>query len=205
MRGVQRSTIKLMTAVVVLTVGAARAGPADSEPEQKVHAVTLAVTKRLAESADRLQSDPEYVRQIVVDLVLPHFDFPVLAAAVLSDHWRDLSAGEQRCMTSGIRERLVERYARVLLNYEYTNIVTNALGQVHTNAPVYVTQTAMTPHPQPLSVQYKMEFVDETWKVIDLIVADVSLVKSYRVSFDEEIAAQGIGDFLRTFPACRER
>jgi phospholipid transport system substrate-binding protein len=176
-----------------------------SEPERKVHEVTLAVSARLAESAQQLEADPDYVKTIVADLILPHFDFPSLAAATLPDHWDQLSAGEQRCVTNGIRERLVERYARVLLEYEYTSIVTDSLGQVHTSDPVYVTQTAMTPHPEPLSIQYKMEFIDKTWKVVDLIVADVSLVKSYRVSFAEDIDAVGIGDFLRTFPECRER
>ena len=38
-----------------------------------------------------------------------------------------------------------------------------------------------------------------------LAIVDVSLVTSYRLSFAHEIEQEGIGDFLRTFPQCRER
>jgi len=175
------------------------------QPETLVHEVTLEVTARLADSADLLAADPDHVKTIVADVVLPHFDFPSLAATVLGNYWQELSGGEQRCVTDGIRERLVERYARALLEYEYTSIVTDSLGHVSSTATVYVTQTAMTPHPQPLSIKYKMDFIDGSWKVVDLIVADVSLARSYRISFAEQIEAQGIGDFLRTFQECRER
>ena len=163
---------RYLIVLVLVLYGAAVLGmPSQRAPERMVHEVTLAVTQRLAESADRLEAEPDYVKTIVADLVLPHFNFPSLAAAVLAEHWDELSTGEQRCMTNGIRERLVERYARALLEYEYTNIVTDKLGAVHTDDPVYVTQTALTPHPQPLSIRYKMVFIDDTWKVVDLIVA----------------------------------
>jgi len=176
-----------------------------TEPERVVHEVTLAVTQRLANSVDQLAANPAYVKTIVVDLVLPHFDFPTLAAEALQRYWEELSEGEQRCVSNGFRERLVERYARFLLDYEYTSIVTDAIAEMPQKKHIYVTQTAMTPHPQPLPIKYKMEFIDGAWKVVDLVVADVSLVKSYRISFAEEIEKIGIGDFLRTFPECKER
>jgi len=195
-------TVFLATA---LAVSAESDQPAPASPEGIVHTVTLAVTQRLAASAAELEADPEAVTRIVVDLVLPHVDFPRLTETVLGAYWAELSNGERRCMTDGLRERLVERYARVLLDYEYTSIVTNPLDVIPGDAPVYVTQTALTPNPQPLSIKYKMELIDGEWKVVDLIVADVSLVKSYRAEYSEEIAELGLGDFLRTIPACRER
>jgi len=184
---------------------ATSAEPAPTSPEGIVHTVTLAVTKRLAASANQLEADPNSVKAIVVDLVLPHVDFARLAETVLGAYWAELSNGERRCVTDGLRERLVERYARVLLDYEYTSIVTDPLDEAPGDTPVYVTQTALTPNPQPLSIKYKMESVDGEWKVVDLFVADVSLVKSYRNEFSEEISQLGLGDFLRTIPACRER
>lgn len=201
----ERETIEVIRSLVTLLlfVVPVFAVANDSEPEKTVHEVTLAVTTKLANSAERLKQESDYVKTIVADLVLPHIDFPTLAAASLSSHWEELSDGERRCVTDGFRERLVERYARFLLDYEYTNIMTERLDTV--SRYVYVAQTATTPHPQPLDIKYKMEFLDGAWKVVDLIIAEVSLVRSYEVSFGEEIEQVGIGDFLRTFPRCRNR
>ena len=203
----QRITWRVLVSGLYFAVLAATvfADPTRSAPEMMVQEVTDQVTQRLAHASVELETDPEYVKKIVVDLVLPHFDFPTLAAAILSDYWEQLSIGERRCSTNGIRERLVERYARVLREYEYTSIVTDSLKEVSRVAPIYVTQTVMTPHPQPLAIKYKMELMDSVWKVVDLIVADISLVRSYRLEFSEEIAKLGLGDFLRTIPECRER
>ncbi|MFT5419053.1 MAG: phospholipid transport system substrate-binding protein, partial [Gammaproteobacteria bacterium] len=176
-----------------------------SDPDRIVNEVTLAVTERLANSAERLKANPGYVKTIVADLVVPHFDFPSLAAEALQRYWDELSTGERRCASDGFRQRLVEHYAHFLLDYEYTSIVTHRPTDIPQSVYVYVTQTAMSPHPQPLAIKYKMRFINGAWKVFDLIVADVSLVMSYRTSFADEITALGIGDFLRTFPECKER
>lgn len=197
--------VLLITSLCLAYAPLAPAVSTVSDPDRIVDEVTLAVTERLANSAEQLKADPGYVKTIVADLVLPHFDFPTLAAGAMQRYWEELSAGERRCVSNGFRERLVERYARFLLDYEYMSIATHRPTEMSQTTYIYVTQTAMTPHPQPLSIKYKMRFIDGAWKVVDLIVADVSLVKSYKISFAEEITALGIGDFLRTFPECKER
>lgn len=170
-----------------------------------VQELTVAVTARLAEHAERLAAEPDYVTTIVRDLIVPHVDFPALAGAALAGHWGELSAGEQRCFTTGFRRHLVERYARVLIDYDYTRIETDPLAIGLADGPVYVTQTVTTPNPHPMSVRYELTPAGDTWKLTDLILVGISLVDSYRTEYAEAIDAQGIGDFLRTFPECRER
>ena len=176
-----------------------------AEPQKKVAEVTQAVIARLTSAREQLEKDPDYIQTIVAYLILPHVDFARLTAATLTDHWQGLSAGERRCLTIGIREQIVQRYARVLLETEYHNIVTDPVIEKTEDGTVLVSQTVAAPEPSPLKVKYRLEQVDQDWRIVDLIVTDVSLVASYRMSFATKINKEGIGDFLRTFPACRER
>ena len=173
--------------------------------QKKVNEVTQAVIARLSSAREQLEKDPDYVQTIVAYLILPHVDFARLTAATLGEHWKELSAGEQRCLTIGIREQIVERYARVLLETDYHNVVTDPATEKAEDGAVYVTQTVAAPEPGPFKVKYKLKQVDTDWRIVDLIVAEVSLVASYRKSFAMQISKEGIGDFLRAFPACRER
>ncbi|MGR8949043.1 MAG: MlaC/ttg2D family ABC transporter substrate-binding protein [Gammaproteobacteria bacterium] len=176
-----------------------------ADPRKKVDEITEALIVRLTEAAEQLEKDPEYVQTIVSYLILPHVDFRRLTAATLGDYWQQISEGERRCLTIGVRERIVARYASVLLESAYHDIETDPVTTAASDGTVIVTQTVKAPEPGPVKVKYKLEHIDGDWKIVDLIVADVSLTASYRVSFGEEIDKQGIGDFLRMFPACRER
>lgn len=197
--------LSLVIASLLATASFTHADESQTDPQKKVAEVTQAVIARLTSAHEQLEQDPDYVQTIVAYLILPHVDFARLTAATLSDHWKELSAGERRCLTIGIREQIVERYARVLLETEYHNIVTDPVAENTGDGAVIVTQTVTAPDPGPLKVKYKLEQVEDDWRIVDLIVADVSLVASYQMSFSTQINKEGIGDFLRTFPACRER
>ena len=206
-RGVKRSALLGAWLAVAVAAGAleCRGESMTSDPQVLVEQITRSVTERLDEAAARLEADPEYITEIARDLVVPHVDFRQVAASTIPTAWDELSNGEQRCFTRAVRQQLVERYARVLIDYEFSAIRTDPVGLVSTSEPVTVTQTITTPNPQPMSVQYVMRFLGGAWKLVDLIVVDVCLVTSYRLSFACEVERQGLGDFLRTLPQCRER
>jgi ABC-type transporter MlaC component len=170
-------------------------------PEQIVTDITNKLRARLEQPI----TDPARNRDAVVEIVASHFDFPTLTRAVLGEHWSALSDGEKQCMTTGMRERLIKRYAEYIVDFQYRSIETLAPESISTKNPAFVRQHVVTANPQPLELRYKLEYIDDAWRLTDLSVDDVGLVASHKTSFDEIIARDGIGDFLRTFPSCRER
>ncbi|MGR8920292.1 MAG: MlaC/ttg2D family ABC transporter substrate-binding protein [Gammaproteobacteria bacterium] len=200
-----RARRALPALVALALVQAAAALELRSEPQRLVEAITQSVTAELAASAARLEADPDYVTAIVRDLIVPHVDFPALARATLPAHWEELSDGERRCFTTAFRRHLVERYARLLVDYDYSSITTDPLVIGLEDAPVYVTQTVQTPNPEPMNVRYELTLRDGEWKLTDLILVDVSLVENYRNTYTHEVNRDGLGDFLRSFDVCRER
>ena len=60
----------------------------------------------------------------------------------------------------------------------------------------------MRPDIKPLTIEYPMRPEGDSWKVIDLVIDDVSLVKSYRKMFGKKIRHQGIYGFAQSFTEC---
>lgn len=174
-------------------------------PEHTVSELTAQMTEHLSASAELLESNPDSVNTIFSDVVLPNFDFHTLTADTLAAYWADLSNPERNCISSGFRALFAARYARFLLDYDYTRIETIPVNNSPDQKIVYVTQVVMMQNPKPLSIKYKLKLFNDQWRIIDLIIDNVSFVKSYEMSFSDDIAKVGIGDFLRSFPQCKNR
>jgi len=54
------------------------------------------------------------------------------------------------------------------------------------------------PGGQPIPIDYGMERTDKGWKVYDVVVDGVSLVTTYRGSFNDQIQKSGVDGLVKT-------
>jgi len=179
------------------------AGGAVLTPDAVVRETTNEVLQRLDSDRARLEQDPGYINTIVQDLVIPHFDFDTMARVALGDHWQELDTTTQACFSSGFRNLLVERYADILLSYDQQSLTYDPAKSVGGIGYMSVRQTISRESARPLPVDYPMRQIDNHgWMVVDLVVDGISLLKSYNKSFNEEIKALGLSEFVYSFPEC---
>jgi len=190
--------------IVLWTIASTIVVAADAlAPEQIVRETTAEVIGRIRGDRATLAADPRNVQAMVRELILPHVDFDGMSRLVMAERWRELSAGEQACLTSGLRNRFTERYAGILLLYD-----DQAVSYAAAPAPAgqaAIVQTITLAHGPAAVITYRMQGQETGWRVVDLTVDGVSLVENYREQYRYEIGRVGLGDFLRTFPECRER
>ncbi len=170
--------------------------------EDAVHKTTGEVLRWLNLDRDELKRDPEYLKILVQELIIPHFDFGTMSQLVLGDHWRKLGERESTCFSKGFRNRLVERYARILLSYNNQSITYEPAKPIGEKGYVSVRQTITRDGAKPLPIEYSMYPDEKNWKAADLIIDGISLIKSYRNTFSDEIHILGIDEFIRSFPDC---
>ena len=170
--------------------------------DEIVFNTTEEVLQRLESDKAELESDPNYIKVIVRDLIVPHMDFHTMTELILGDQWRYLDEHLKSCIVSGFRNLLVERYAYVLLAYRNQDISYQSAMPTGKEDYVSITQTLMRPDIKPLTIEYPMRPEGDSWKVIDLVIDDVSLVKSYRKMFGKKIRHQGIYGFAQSFTEC---
>nr|QWY04660.1 hypothetical protein [uncultured organism] len=173
--------------------------------EGTVRDTTRAVLEQLNENRARLKSEPEYIEQLVRKLIVPHFDFALMAQLVMGPWWEKFDLPQRTCFIDGFRNLLVERYAYILLSYDNQHITYDAAEEIGREGLQRVRQTISREGAEPLPIEYAMEKMNGDWMVADLIIDGISLVRSHRGMFQSRIHTQGRDYFLKTFPNCRTR
>ena len=172
-------------------------------PDEIVMATTQEVLTRLEMERERLQAEPDYINVIVQELIIPHMDFDTMAGLILGKDWGILSDVKQECFTSSFRNLLVERYSDILLSYRDQDIHYEQSKPIGDQGYFSVLQTLTHGDRKPLTIGYPMRPDGENWSVVDLVVDDVSLVRSYRIMFEKEIKELGLADFIHSFQECK--
>lgn len=172
--------------------------------ESVIKETTASVLKQLNENRARLLNEPGYIQQLVNELIIPHFEFELMSKLVLGSYWQKFDEVQQTCFTSGFRNLLVERYAYILLSYDDHEISYDASKYIGNKGYKLVTQTISREGANPLPIGYAMELNGEKWKVVDLIIDEISLIRSYSGMFQSWIHTQGRDYFIGNFSECKK-
>lgn len=171
---------------------------------EAVHPATVLVT----ETADKIQAqlraerdvvtkNPKRVYELVEQIVLPSFDFTAMSASVLGKHWRGASAEQKQRFTQEFKTLLVRTYSKALVDNMDRKITTLALRAAKDANDV----TVRTEIPQqggfPLPINYSMELKEGAWKVYDVDIDGISMVKNYRTTFANEVKQGSIDDLIK--------
>lgn len=170
--------------------------------DEIVYETTQEVLNRLEIDKDRLQTEKKYIKVIVRELIMPHMDFNTMSALALGDNWEILNRGRQACLSRGFKNLLVERYAHVLLSYRDHDIYYQTAKSIGEKDYVSLIQTLTRPEKKASTIEYRMHPDGDSWKVADLLIDDVSLIRNYRKIFHKEIKQNGLVDFIKSFKEC---
>ena len=188
----------LIAILLVFYINSAIAKSAD----EVIFETTQEVLNQLDLNKKRLKSEPEYIQTIVRNLIIPHMDFVTMSAITLGSSWKKLTTDEQTCFSVSFKNLLIERYAYILLSYRNQNIHYQPAESIGEKGYVSIKQTLTRPEVKPLTIKYPMRPENDTWKVVDLVVDDVSLLRNYRKMFNKEIKDTGFVEFIKNHQNC---
>jgi len=172
--------------------------------EDTVKEATQEVLTRVQTDRDKLELQPEYIDIIVMELIVPHFDFSMMSRLVLGKHCQAINDLERACFTVRFRNLLVGRYANIFLSHTDQQITYEPEKAIDGEGYVSVRQIISYPGIGPFYVDYPMRPEKDGWKVVDLLVDDISLLKSYRETFKRDIQQQGLQNFLEGLQKCNQ-
>jgi phospholipid transport system substrate-binding protein len=143
-------------------------------------------------------------RRTLIDLaekkVLPHFDFERMTRLAVGKAWRDATPEQRKALENGFRSLLVNTYTAALSQSETDNptVEMKPLQANPADKEVLVKSVVRQPGKQPVEIDYRMERVDNGWKVYDVIVENLSLVTNYRSTFASEVSRGGIDGLIKS-------
>ena len=166
------------------------------------------VKKTVAEVLDVLKhtKDQRKLVEAAEQKVLPHFDFKQMTRLAVGRAWSQASAAQQEALERGFRTLLVRTYTTALASTSGdTKVDVKPSAAKADGDEAVVKSTASEPGRQPVQIDYRMVKTPSGWKVYDVVVENLSLVTSYRSSFQSEIARSGIDGLIKTIDAKNQK
>ena len=137
--------------------------------------------------------NPDYVnpatraplRRQIEDEVLHIFDFGEFSSRTVGPRWKEFTPDQKKRFSDAFADLLLTTYLNKVDGYNgeqvvYTGELANAAGN-RVEARTEITMKDGTRVP----VAYRMMTKDSSWRVYDIIVENLSLVKNYRTQFQD--------------------
>jgi len=178
----------LMTAVAQLAL-------AQERPDQMVKRTTEEVLSVIKKTTDRAT-----LRKVAEQKVLPYFDFTEMTRLAVGRPWREASPEQKKQLQQEFTELLVNTYTSALSRTVAADktVEVKPLQAGANDKEVTVRSVVKGGGGQPLDIDYRMTKEDQGWKVIDVIVENVSLVTTYRGSFAQQVQQGGIDGLIKS-------
>jgi len=109
------------------------------------------------------------------------FDFNEIAKRSLARHWKKFTSKQQAEFTELFSEFLEKLYINKIQGYSNEEVL--YLGENMTTKPKATVKTQIVTETGEIPIDYRMIMKKEGWKVYDISIEGVSLVKNYRAQF----------------------
>ena len=167
-----------------------------------VEAPTVVVKNTIAEVIQlvtdeklKVPGQATHRRQLLEETIGKQFDFEEMAKRSLAAHWKSRNASEHQEFVTLFRKLLSNTYAGKIENYsgETVNYLKERLKGGYAEV-----QTSMNSAKNVISLDYRLILKGGNWRVYDVVVNGVSLVKNYRSQFTRIIHRSSYEDLVTT-------
>jgi phospholipid transport system substrate-binding protein len=143
--------------------------------------------------------DQESKSQKIIDIVNPMFDFSLMARLSLGrQYWPDLTPDQKERFTRLFNKRLRASYLDRLTLYTDEKVLFES--PVAVKKKIHI-PTYLVSKEKRISILYKLYESGSGWKVYDLEIQGVSIIRSYRSQFHEILKSGTIDDLMTKLEA----
>ena len=192
--------MKRITTAAVLLSALACAARADS-PLAEVKATTEKVLLLLKDSKLQGEEKKNERRQLVRDEMEKRFAWEDSARACLGRHWTKRTPAEKAEFVKLFSEFLKDTYSDKIATYygdlDKVDYQGERIQDDYASVKLVLKTREKVDHP----VEYRMEKASNDWKVYDVVIEGVSMVKNYRDQFDAIIAKSSYDGLIKEIKA----
>ena len=180
-------------AVLLLFATAVRA----DSPTQAVKTTTDKVLLLLKDPNVQGESKKDERREVVRTAMEKRFEWDQCARACLGRHWVKRTPAERAEFVKIFSEFLKDNYSDKIVAYYGDLKKIDYRGEKIVDACASVKMVLTTKSTGEHPLEYRMERSADDWKVYDVVIEGVSLVKNYRDQFDEIIGKSSFQELLK--------
>jgi len=191
-----RSTLAVAVALAAVATPLMAQATANT-PEALVRQISVDVIDTAKKDAAIQAGDVNRIIALVDSKVLPHVNFEVMTRSAVGPQWRQATADQRSKLQAEFKTLLVRVYAGAMTEVKDQNVEVTKTLPVSGSTQVVV-QTEVRGKGEPIKLDYRMDKPADAaaWKIIDVNVAGIWLVQSYRSQFATEITKGGIDGLI---------
>ena len=162
--------------------------------KQSVEEVSLFISK----NKEQLERDDKFLEEKMNELVIPRFDIVLMAKITLGKStWTSINENQKNRFVEAFKSLMVRTYMKSLTVFDGEKIkflpyVTGKRLDVAKVKSIYVMSDGDLP------VNYRLKKNDNgDWKVFDIIIDGISLLKNYRTDFQNHVKNNGIESLIK--------
>ena len=185
------------TALLISAVAPMLAQAAVNSPDALVRQISADVIASAKADKGIQSGDINRVMQLVDSKVLPFVNFEIMTRSAVGPQWRQATPEQRTKLQAEFKALLTRVYAGALTEIKDQTVeVTKTLPVA--NSTQVVVQSEVRGKGEPIKLDYRVDKPAGAadWKIIDVNVAGIWLVQSYRSQFATELSKGGIDGLI---------
>ena len=185
----------LMVAMLIIAPVAANAAADKTNPYQMMNEAAAKTFTRLKTEQPKIKQDPNYLRQIVREELLPYVQIKYAGALVLGRYYKEATPAQRDAYFNAFGDYLAQAYGQALALYN---------GQTYQIAPeqsyadktiIAIRVTIVDPNGRPpvrLDFQWRKNSRTGEWQAYDMIAEGVSMITTKQNEWSDTLRQKGI-------------
>tara|TARA_R110002153_G_scaffold116833_3_gene260640 strand:+ start:1382 stop:2041 length:660 start_codon:yes stop_codon:yes gene_type:complete len=180
--------------LILVTVLANSSYAETVNPQVLLEKVTKATFERIELEQQSIQSNPDHLRVIIEQELMPHIDHKFAAFKVLGSQFRSVPKDKIPEYVGEFKEYLVSNFAVVLANYGGQELVFEPVKDAENQNDMTIKAIIRKAGNPDIRISFKLRKNKKTqeWKTYDLVAEGISLLSSKRNEFASMIRQEGI-------------
>jgi len=180
--------------LILATVLANSSYAALNNPQVLLEKVTKATFERIELDQQNIQSNPDHLRVIIEQELMPYIDHKFAAFKVLGNQFRSVPKDKVPEYVDEFKEYLVSNFAVVLASYGGQELVFEPAKDTENQKNMTIKAIIRKAGNPDIRISFKLRKSKNTqqWKTYDLVAEGISLLSSKRNEFASMIRQQGI-------------
>jgi len=197
-RFLSRSAATLAAALMALgTLVASDSALAVTPPDEVVRKASSELQSDISQNVEKYQKDKAAFYSMVDTRIQQYFDTPYIAQLILAQNWKTATADQRKRFEIAFKNMLIRSYADALLQYHDSVKAEVKAAQMASDATkATVNSSLMRKDGPPIPVAFDMRLKDDSWKVYDIKVENISLVTNFRSQVAAQVKATSIDEVI---------
>lgn len=164
------------------------------DPYQMIQTVASKTFKRFADEERTIKTDPNILKNIVREELMPYINYKYSAFKVIGKHLKKTTAQERKDFVPVFRDYLVTSYAQVFTLYDNQQVEFEPEKNFNGKKIVAVNTRIIMPGRDDIDVSFKVRKNRKTneWKAFDMVAEGVSLLDSKQAELGGVIRQKGL-------------